>query len=184
MAENESSPIGRVRPLIRERQIRDFTTEPPAADELYALTEVARWTGSSRNDQPWRFITVTQRETIHGLAEAYMPSSRSLQTAHAAIAIAVPDQSDHADSRAFDEGRAAERIMLGAALLGLAGAVSWVFPGARPKVNELLGVPKGWFVRTVVAIGHPTEAALKPKAAPGTARKPRSETVFSERWGA
>ena len=43
-------------------------------------------------------------------------------------------------------------------------------------------LPDDWTVRTIVAIGHPTAAANKPKAAPGEARLPREETVFSERW--
>ena len=45
-------------------------------------------------------------------------------------------------------------------------------------------MPADWFIRTIVAIGHPSEAAKRPKNAPGEARKPASETVFSERWPA
>ena len=30
----------------------------------------------------------------------------------------------------------------------------------RPAVNQILGLPADRFVRTIVAIGHPTEAAL------------------------
>ena len=51
-------PLERVRPLLRARQVREFTPEPPTDADLEALTEVARWTGSSRNSQPWRFIVI------------------------------------------------------------------------------------------------------------------------------
>jgi hypothetical protein len=37
-------------------------------------------------------------------------------------------------------------------------------------------------IRTIVAIGHPSDAARQPRAAPGKARLPREETVFYERW--
>jgi hypothetical protein len=37
-------------------------------------------------------------------------------------------------------------------------------------------------IRTIVQLGHPTAAALRPKAAPGEARLPRDETVVHERW--
>jgi len=47
---------------------------------------------------------------------------------------------------------------------------------------ELIGLPADRYVRTIVAVGHPTEAASRPKSAPGEARLPRSETVFRERW--
>ena len=46
----------------------------------------------------------------------------------------------------------------------------------------VIGLPEGRFVRTVVAIGHPTEASRRPKTAPGEARLPRPATVFEERW--
>ena len=182
MGQNLATPAEILRPLIRVRQIREYTNEPISPDELDALTDVARWSGSSSNEQPWRFIAIRDPQTIKSLADAYMPSSRALQTAKAAIAIVVPDEQGKAVMRGFDEGRAAERILDAATLLGLGAAVSWVWAEARPKVQELLGVPSGWLVRTIVALGHPTEAARAPKSAPGTARKPRAEIVFGERW--
>jgi len=33
-----------------------------------------------------------------------------------------------------------------------------------------------------VQVGHPTDAARRPKSAPGEARLPREEVVFEERW--
>jgi hypothetical protein len=60
--------------------------------------------------------------------------------------------------------------------------VAWVKDDGRPTVVTALGLPADRFVRTVVAIGHPSEAAKQPKSAPGAARLPESETVFSERW--
>jgi nitroreductase len=180
--DRHGSPVEQLRPLIRVRQIRDFTPEPLTAEELDALTEVARWSGSSSNEQPWRFVAVTRPESIRGLADAYMPSSRALQTATAAIAIALPDESGKAVMRGYDDGRVSERILIGASLLGLGAAITWVWAEARPAVHEILGIPDGWFVRTIMAVGHPTDAARLPKSAPGTARKPREETVFEELW--
>jgi len=184
MKENVTSPTERLRPLVRVRQIRDFASESVSEAELQALTEVARWSGSSSNEQPWRFIAIRRPETIRALAEAYMPSSRALQTAAAAIAIVVPDEPGKAAMRAYDEGRAAERILIGATTLGLGAAISWVWAEARPAVKQLLAVPDGWLVRTIMAIGHPSDAARQPKSAPGTARRPRDESVFEERWPA
>jgi nitroreductase len=44
-----------LRALRRTRQIRRFTDEPVAEADLVAILEVARWTGSSTNRQPWTF---------------------------------------------------------------------------------------------------------------------------------
>lgn len=162
--------------------MREFTDELIDDADLGLLADVARWSGSSTNTQPWRFIVIREEATLRGIAGAGMPQTRSLRTATAAIAIALPEEQGKAVSHAYDEGRAAERIMVGATMLGLGAGIAWILAPARGTVGELLHLPAEWRVRTVVAIGHPTEAALRPKSPPGTARLPRDEVVFDERW--
>ncbi len=171
-----------IRPLLRVRQVREFTDEPVATEALDAIADAARWSGSSKNSQPWRFIVIQDRETVRALAEAGLPQTRSLTTAAAAIAITLPQEPGSNVSRAFDEGRAAERMLIAASLLGLGAGIAWFVPDARPTAAALLDLPEERFVRTVVAIGHPTTAAQKPKSPKGEARLPREETVRSERW--
>lgn len=171
-----------VRPLLRVRQVREFTDEPVAAEALDGIADAARWSGSSQNTQPWRFIVIQDAESLRTLAEAGLPQTRSLATAPAAIAVVMPQEPGSNISRAFDEGRAAERMLIAASLLGLGAGIAWIVPDVRPVAAELLDLPEDRFVRTVVAIGHPTMAARKPKSAKGQARLPREETVRSERW--
>jgi nitroreductase len=178
-----TTPHEAVRPLLRVRQIREFTPEPPTDAELRAITDAARWSGSSANGQPWRFITIRDRRVLEALHAAGLPQTRSLRTAPVAVAIVLPED-QHGLSHAYDEGRAAERMLIAANLVGLTGGIAWITSKVRPIVADLLGLPDGRFVRTIVVIGHPTAAALAPKAAPGQARRPREETVFEERWPA
>ena len=171
-----------VRPLLRVRQVREFTDAPVDPAALDAVADAARWSGSSRNTQPWRFIVIREPATLRALAEAGLPQTRSLTTARAAIAIALPTEPGRRVVHGYDEGRAAERMLIAASLLDLAAGIAWIRSEVRPAVAGLLGLPQDRFVRTVVAIGHPTDAARKPKSAPGEARLPREETVFNERW--
>jgi len=177
-----SDPSDKVRPLLRTRQTREFTDEPVSEADLTALADVARWSGSSANTQPWRFIVIGEEAALRGIAAAGMPQTRSLRSAKAAIAIALPEEQGKAVSHAFDEGRAAERILVGATMLGLGAGIAWILAAARGTVGELLHLPGEWRVRTIVAIGHPSEAGQRPKSAPGQARLPREEVVFDERW--
>jgi nitroreductase len=177
-----ATPLDRVRPLLRTRQVREFTESAPTDEELHALTEVARWSGSSENNQPWRFIVIRDPGVISRIHEIGVPPTRSLATAHAAIAIVMPVEEQDDASHAYDEGRAAERLLIAAGMLDLAAGIAWLRPDVRPMVGELLGLPDAWSVRTIVAVGHASEAAKRPKNAPGEARIPASETVFSERW--
>jgi nitroreductase len=181
VADPDRPPLEMVRPLVRVRQIRQFTDDPPTDEEVAAIADVARWSGSSSNTQPWRFIVVRDRAILLRIHEAGLPQTRSLATALAAIAIVLPDNED-AISHAFDEGRAAERMLIGASFLGLGAGIAWILPGIRHLVGDLLALPDGRFVRTLVVVGHPTEEARAPKAAPGKARLPREEVVFEARW--
>jgi nitroreductase len=171
-----------VRPLLRVRQIRSFTDEPVEPAALDAIADAARWSGSGRNTQPWRFIAIREKDTLRAIADAGMPQTRSLQTATAAIAITLPEEPGRGISNAFDEGRAAERMLIAASMLGLGAGVAWIRTDARGAVHDLLAVPADRFVRTVVAVGHPSIPAQRPKSPRGQARLPREEVVFEERW--
>jgi nitroreductase len=171
----------RVRPLLRVRQIREYTPEPPTDAELDAIADAARWTGSGSNSQPWRFIVIRDADVIGRLHVAGVPQTRTLRTAPAAIAIALPT-ADESSSPIYDDGRATERILVAANLLGLAAGIAWIRRDVLPVAREVLGLPEAWYVRSVIAIGHPTPAALQPKSEPGKGRLPRDHVVFAERW--
>jgi nitroreductase len=179
-----TDPADVVRPLLRVRQVREFTDQPVPADVLDALADAARWSGSATNSQPWRFVIVRSVETLRAIGAAGLPSTGSLRTATAAIAIVLPEDKGGGVTNAFDEGRAAERVLICASLLGVGAGIAWINEGARSRVAELLRLPEDRFVRTVVAVGYPTDSARRPKAPKGEARLPREETVFHEAWGA
>ena len=178
-----TSPHDAIRPLLRVRQVREFTDQPVDPAALDAIVDAARWSGSSQNRQPWRFILIREPATLRAIFEAGRPQTRSLETAPAAIAIVLPQQPPGSGvSHSYDEGRAAERMLIAASYVGLGAGIAWILAEARRVVGGLLGLPEDRFVRTVVAIGHPTEKASKPKTARGEARLPRGETVHLERW--
>jgi nitroreductase len=179
-----SDPAEILRPLRRTRQYRQFEPTPLTEPELAAIADVARWTGSSQNTQPWRFIVVTQPSTLRALNRAGLPQTRGLETAPAAIAIVLPSDPSRAVHDAYDDGRVAERILIAASLLGLGAGISWIRNDVRQAAAEILGLPADRMVRTIVQLGHPTEAARAPKSAPGRARLPFEELVVRDRWPA
>ncbi len=169
-----------LRALRRTRQVRDFRPDPVPDELLEALLEVGRWSGSAKNRQPFRFILIRDRGRLDRLAEL-APTARHLSRAPAGIAIVMPGEDPEWD--AYDEGRAAERILIAANALELGAGIGWATQSGRSAVGEFLGLTPPAFVRTLISIGYPTEAALAPKSAPGAARKPLSELVRYERFG-
>ena len=168
-----------LRALRRTRQVRQLTSEPVAEADLQAILEVARWTGSASNRQPWTFVVVREPATLGAIAAA-SPNVRHVAGAAAAIVIVMDGGMPEIET--FDEGRVVERILVAATALGLAAAMGWVMPAGAAAVAALLGVPEGRRARTLVSLGYPTEEGSRPKSAPGTARRPLAEMVRFERF--
>jgi len=137
-----------LRVLRSVRSVRDFRPDPISEADLTAILEVARWTGSGGNDQPWTFVVVRDRDTTAAIAEA-SPNTRHIAGAAAAIVIVMAAVAPGIES--FDEARAAERILVAATALGLASAIRWVVPKASEQVKTLLGVPHERALRTLVS---------------------------------
>ena len=165
--------------MRRVRSVREFRPEAVPDELLTEILEVARWTGSGMNRQPWTFVVVRERATLQAIAQA-SPNTRHVAGAAAAIVIIMDGESPEMET--FDEARAAERILVAATALGLASAIGWIMPPGSPAVAALLNAPQGSRVRTLVSLGYPTETAARPKSEPGTARKPLNEVVRFERF--
>jgi nitroreductase len=175
-----ASAAATLRILRSVRSVRDFRTDPVPDDALDAILDVARWTGSGSNAQPWTFVVVRERATLAAIATA-SPNAGHVATAAAAIVIVMPNQKPAIET--FDEARAAERILIAATTLGLASALGWIMPDAQPEIARVLGVPDGMRVRTLVSLGYATEAGARPKSGPGQARRPLDTFVRQERFG-
>ena len=168
-----------LRTMRRVRSVRAFRPDPVPDEFLTEILEVARWTGSGSNSQPWTFVVVRERATLGAIAAA-SPNVRHVAGAAAAIVIVMDGETPEIET--FDEGRVAERILVAATALGLASAIGWIMPAGALAVGALLRVPEGRRVRTLVSLGYPTEEGARPKSAPGAARRPLAEMVRFERF--
>ncbi|HEV2126576.1 MAG TPA: nitroreductase family protein [Chloroflexota bacterium] len=172
------SPISLVRTV---RQARQYETEPVSEDVLTELLEVARWSGSSRNTQPWHFIVVDEKEQLQRISQLRTPIN---WVAGAPLGIAIVLDGTNPTSEAYDEGRVTERLLIAARFLGLGGGVAWYGDaGQQAEAKQILGIPEERTARSIVLIGHPTSTKdpRPTRAEPG--RKPLSELVSYNRWG-
>jgi len=98
------------------------TLLPYLPDDVIAeLLEIARWTGSSRNSQPWHFVVVTDKEQLRQLSQLRTPIN---WVADAPLAIVIVLDGESEMSEAYDEGRVTERLLIGARILGLGGGTA------------------------------------------------------------
>ena len=157
------------------RQVRQYTTDAIPDDVLHDILEVARWSGSAKNVQPWHFIVIKNRDTLQTLSEL---GNYTSFIAGASLAIAVVLDGTSPATEWFDEGRVEERMMLAAKAHGLGSGTAWYAKGA---VNKLLGVPEPYVVRSVVGFGYPARQDT-PESSVHGGRKPLSELVRYERF--
>jgi nitroreductase len=162
------------------RQIRQYTAEPVPHEVVKELLKVARWTGSSRNTQPWHFVVVTDKEQLRRISQLRAPIN---WLAAAPLGIAIVLDGASAISEAFDEGRLTERILIAAHALGHGGGVAWFGDDAQQaEAKRILGIPAKRTARSIVMIGRPTTTQdPRPNPRPG-GRKPISELVSYGRY--
>ena len=167
--------------LRKVRQIRQYASEPVSDDALQQLLEVARWSGSSKNTQPWHFIVVTDRETLKQISDL-RPNINWVAAAPLAIAIVLDGESEMSES--YDEGRVTERLLIAAHMLGLGGGTAHFGTAEhQARAKQILGIPADRAARSLVTIGRPT-SVKDPRPNPRKGgRKPLSEIVSYDRWG-
>ena len=165
------------------RAVRQLRPDPVREDVLRNVLEVARWSGSAGNRQPWEFVVVRDRAMLGRLASIEGANAGHLATAAAGIAIVIHPEVPDLD--AYDEGRLAERILLAATAQGLGAAVGhFTGPGdtwaASTEAKRLLGIPSQFVLRETISIGYPAAHRDKTPNPPG--RKPLDELVHLEHY--
>ena len=163
------------------RQARQYKPDPVPAALIEELLEVARWTGSSRNTQPWHFLVVTDKAQLQAISELRTAIN---WVAGAPLAIAIVLDGANPTSEAYDEGRVTERLLIAARARGLGGGVAWYGDASQQTEGKrILGIPEEKTARQVVVIGYPvsTKDPRPTRATPG--RKPLAEITSYNRWG-
>ena len=173
---SDGSPLRRIR---RVPQIRMYTPEQVPDDVVNELLELARWTGSSRNSQPWHFIVVRDTAVLRKIA-SLRPNIN--WAAEAPVSIAIVLDGAAPASEAYDEGRVTERLLTGATLLGYGGGVAaFGGPGHEAEAKRTLGIPEDKAAHQIVMIGRPASIGDPRPYGPKRGRRPLVELVSYER---
>jgi nitroreductase len=177
---DERTAKDRISFLRTLRAVRSFRPDPVPQEVIDDILDVARWSGSASNRQPWEIILIRERDTLRSLASV---GGYAGHLARAPLGIVLVMAGDRAEQETYDEGRLAERIMLAAFAHGVGSSIGWIVGQGRDAARELLGLPEHKVVRTAISLGYPDEQARRPRSGRGQARKPVSEIVHQERYG-
>lgn len=158
--------------LTRRRSVRSFSAKPVPSALIEKLIEAARFAPTARNIQPWEFIAVTGKGMLQELS-ALAPNGRFIADAACCIAVFCQETKYY-----LEDGCAATvNILTAAHALGLGAC--WVAGDKKdycPKVAQMLAVPQGYKLVSLIAIGYPAENSGDPP------KRPLSELLHWEKF--
>jgi nitroreductase len=171
---------GAYRSVLTLRVVRRYRPDPIPPEELEAVLEAGRWTGSSKNRQGWAFVVFDDRPGLERIATAGNFTGPVLASAATVALVRLPGGND------FDIGRAAQNIMLAAAARGIGSCPITLHQ--RDRARDILALPEGHECTWAVALGYPDEAAEEEQrrqaaAAGFTGRRPFEDVVHHGRFG-
>jgi nitroreductase len=161
------------------RNVRAYADRAIPADDLARILDAGRRSPSSRNQQRWDFVVVTDRDQLARLAEVWRGAGH-VATSAATVCLVAPLADDEATGRSisFDLGQAAMSMMVAAADLGIGSGHAAVHD--QPLARTILAVPDDHEVAFMVAFGYPADRALGPIDEPD--RRPYDEVVHPGTW--
>lgn len=179
MAPTISNTADALEVVRKVRQVRQYEPGEVSDDDLNTILEIARWSGSSRNTQPWRFVVVRDKDTLKKLSEL-RPNITWVADGALAIALVFPGENEVHE--AYDEGRVSERIMIAAQMLGLGAGTAW-FAENEGVAKDLLGIPQEKVLHSVMVVGPYVTSKDPRPTGPKPGRKSLDELVSYEKWG-
>lgn len=181
--------------VIRRRwSPRLFDSRPIEPEKIHSIFEAARWSASSFNEQPWRFILAARRDQQQFQKALSCLATKNQQWAqHAPLLILTCSKKTFTHTgkpnrvHVHDLGLAAQNLTLQATELGL--FVHQMAGVNLDRVRQLYNVPEDFEPVTAIAIGYPrqdepTDLAdwiIEGDRVPRQ-RKPLPEIVFDGRW--
>ena len=182
-----------IHPLLKERwSPRSFTDQLVDKKSLQRIFEAARWTPSSSNDQPWRFILgIKGDKTWHMIMETLVEFNQKWAKLAPVLALSIGKKISDKNGKpsrtfTYDVGQSVAHITFQAMHEGL--FVHQMGGFSAQKATEIFNIPEEYQAITAFAIGHKGQPELlednfAEMEKSERKRRPASDFVFSETFG-
>ncbi len=161
-----------------KRAVRQFQDQPLPLEAVQAILNAGRRSQSSKNTQPWQFISIQDKAILNSLSEM---GNWAGHLAGAALGVAIltppPEQRF---SIMFDAGQAAAYMQLAAWELGIGSCLATIYE--YEKARELLGFPEDLHLRIAISFGYPRDEALLTRPPQKGGRRELDQIVHWDRW--
>jgi len=158
------------------RSVREYRPDPVPEGTLDRLMEALRLAPSACNNQPWRFVIVTEPGLRKKLASASQGQMFIAEAPVIVVGCALPKRAyrwmgGHWNSADVDVAIALDHLTLAAASEGL--GTCWIGAFDEKAVKELLGIPEQAKVVALTPVGRPRNEGLLRPARDGERKAPQ-----------
>ncbi len=137
--------------IKKRRSVREFADRLIPKEVLENIIDAGRFAPTARNVQPWRFVAVTEKETLQKIA-GITEHGKFIASSGACVLVFSEDTKYYLE----DCSAATQNIMLAAAASGIGSC--WVAGDKKAYVKEfnlLLGVPENLKIVSLICLGYP-----------------------------
>ena len=172
--------------LIKSRRsTRRFKPDMVSEEDLNGVLEAASWAPSGENAQPWKFIVIKNKETMHQILD-YLPYKKfQAFIRNAPVLICIIINTKRSKWAILDGTLSIQNLMLEAWARGLGTCFSAWYPtvpsSVKQDVKNLLEIPEKWEIITFTPLGYPIDDPERAYRLPAK-RKPLKRLVHYEKF--
>jgi len=158
--------------IKQRRSVRKYRPDPVDRALLEQLVDCGRLAPTAMAKEPWEFVVVTEEEMRSRIAGT-TDYGKFIAQAPACIAVFCRNTKYYLE----DGCAATENILLAAAALGLGAC--WVAGDKKryaDDVRQMLGVPKGYRLVSLLPVGHPADTPARKQ------KRPLSKVLHWEKY--
>jgi nitroreductase len=151
--------------ICTRRSIRKYTDQEVTDDQILQLLKAAMYAPSARNEQPWHFIVVKDKQRLLALSDIH-PYAKMLT--EASLAILVCGDSSIIETEGYwvqDCTAATQNLLLAAHVLGLGAVWLGVYPREERihAMKDFFKFPAHIHPLSLISIGYPAEKIEMPE---------------------
>lgn len=152
--------------LHTRRSIRTYADQQISREQLREIIHAGTMAPSGMNNQPWRFVTIQNKEVLLKLAQL-TKYSHIVRKAAACIAVFVDKEAMYHEMKDHQSmGACIQNLLLAAHGMGLGGVWLGEILKSAKEVRELVGLSEQYDLMAVVALGYPAGKGGRPDRRP------------------
>ncbi|MCZ7396604.1 MAG: nitroreductase family protein [Candidatus Methanoperedens sp.] len=152
--------------IKRRRSVRRFDGAKIPHEAMEQILEAGRWAPSGANAQPWRFIVITEKETLEAVARrCYYKIFRSRHVGEAgAVLVVCADPGAGSQTYTLDAAISGTNMTLMATSLGIGSC--WIGAFEDEFLKNILHIPGRLEIIALIAFGYEIGKASVPPRLP------------------